>query len=77
MSPAIARKTLRLLGQSKSHESKAATELIDSILSERERRNINAYGEWLRCQANCRTYEYQYTKRQNENMYQIFMANCM
>ncbi|MBK7763357.1 MAG: response regulator transcription factor [Bacteroidetes bacterium] len=37
MSPAIARKTLRLLGQSKSHESKAATELIDSILSERER----------------------------------------
>ncbi len=37
MSPAIARKTLRLLGQQKNHESKSNSDLIDSLLSERER----------------------------------------
>ncbi len=37
MSPAIARKTLKLLGQQKDHEIKSSTDLIDSLLSERER----------------------------------------
>jgi DNA-binding NarL/FixJ family response regulator len=37
MSPAIARKTLKLLGQQKNNEQVFHTELIDSLLSERER----------------------------------------
>ncbi len=37
MSPAIARKTLKLLGQQKNQETKSPTGLIDSLLSERER----------------------------------------
>jgi len=37
MSPAIARKTLKLLGQQKSQEQKPPSDLMDSLLSERER----------------------------------------
>jgi DNA-binding NarL/FixJ family response regulator len=37
MSPAIARKTLKLLGQQKNQEARSSTDLIDSLLSERER----------------------------------------
>ena len=37
MSPAIARKTLKLLGQQKSNDIKPNSDLIDSLLSERER----------------------------------------
>lgn len=37
MSPAIARKTLRLLGQQKNQEIRPSTDIIDTLLSERER----------------------------------------
>jgi len=37
MSPAIARKTLKLLGQQKNHDKKPNSDLIDTLLSERER----------------------------------------
>ncbi len=37
MSPAIARKTLKLLGQQKNHEAKPSSDLMDHLLSERER----------------------------------------
>lgn len=37
MSPAVARKTLKLLGQQKSYETKSNTDILDALLSERER----------------------------------------
>jgi len=37
MSPAIARKTLKLLGQQKTQELKPSSDLIETLLSERER----------------------------------------
>lgn len=37
MSPAIARKTLKILGQQKTYEKKQNSDLLESLLSERER----------------------------------------